>query len=429
MTKDIINSIKVHMHERSTSPLFGAFAFSWIGWNYQFILTLFSDFKITDKLLFIDNVLYPTIWHNIFLGFVIPLITAVCFIYFYPKPAKEIFKHWRKKQKEMNEERQKIEDETLLSVEDSRKIRQEINQLENKYHEDLEAKESSVKRAEQLTINKTEDLKNVRETLAATKIEIKANEKAISIYEKDINNLKNELLNIENGYRKIQSSTSRKMYLLEFIKKHSTNDGATKEIIKKQLFKTYSIQNEEVDNILNALKDKDLISWEESIPIHNNALLIHLTDKARELFKTIEKNQIDILNEYVSDSYQSKSISDKFWDAYGRSNKNNAEDLSNTIKKLNKEKETFIKEDILDIKNTRDDGSRLNSIAIIILMYLKDNQLISLEQLLKKFGSIKGNESISSVLNILERKKYITTDENEFLYLTNDGKAELNRIL
>lgn len=142
--KDIINSIKVHLHEKSTSPLFGAFILSWVAWNYKFIFVLLSELKITEKFNYIQTYLYPNFWDNILLGFIFPFISAVIFIFLYPYPAELVYSHWKTRQQKMIELRQKIEGETLLNLNDSREIRRKINELEHKNHEELEEKEKKI---------------------------------------------------------------------------------------------------------------------------------------------------------------------------------------------------------------------------------------------------------------------------------------------
>lgn len=177
--KDLINSIKVHLHERSTSPLFGAFALSWIVWNYKFIMVLLSDLNPLEKIAYIDIFLFPSIQDSFLFGVLFPLTTAVVFIYAYPIPAKIIFSYWKTKQNELNKERQKIEKQKLLSVEESQKIRQEISQLENKSFQDLEAKNRLIKQLEE---SRDEARKNLSQVLGTSTQEYtsqKKNKKAV----------------------------------------------------------------------------------------------------------------------------------------------------------------------------------------------------------------------------------------------------------
>lgn len=100
---DFIKSIKATLYDRTTSPLFGAFCISWIIWNYELILILFSSMEALEKINFIKLALYPTFVECILRGGVYPLITAGAFIYGYPYPAKFVYEFTYKKQKELKE--------------------------------------------------------------------------------------------------------------------------------------------------------------------------------------------------------------------------------------------------------------------------------------------------------------------------------------
>ena len=61
--QDIFISIKAYLYERAASPLTGAFAVSWVVWNYRFFVVLFSDglstpsskFAAIDQLFDVDK--------------------------------------------------------------------------------------------------------------------------------------------------------------------------------------------------------------------------------------------------------------------------------------------------------------------------------------------------------------------------------------
>uniref|UniRef100_UPI001D026045 hypothetical protein n=1 Tax=Aliarcobacter butzleri TaxID=28197 RepID=UPI001D026045 len=48
--KDIINSFKAHLYERTSSPLIGTFIFYWIICNYKLIMIIFDgEMKLNEK--------------------------------------------------------------------------------------------------------------------------------------------------------------------------------------------------------------------------------------------------------------------------------------------------------------------------------------------------------------------------------------------
>ncbi len=122
----IVETIKTAVAERTVSPLFASFALSWSAWNYRFLMAVISDLKFKEKIDFIDQVLFKS-WDDYLLrGFVYPLVTTVLIIYAYPYPAKWTFEFWRKRQRELKMLRQKIDDETPLTAEESRELRNQM---------------------------------------------------------------------------------------------------------------------------------------------------------------------------------------------------------------------------------------------------------------------------------------------------------------
>lgn len=135
---DLITSIKADLYERAASPLFGMFSISWALWNYKLIMVIFSSMEIKAKLEFISQDLYPELVASILQAGIYPAITTAVFIFIYPYPAKYVYEHTRNRQKELKEIKQKIEDETPLTIEESREIRRELIKLELEYDKELE---------------------------------------------------------------------------------------------------------------------------------------------------------------------------------------------------------------------------------------------------------------------------------------------------
>jgi len=157
MLNEILTSVKAQLYERAVSPLIGSITLYWSIWNYKFVLLILSSDSITKKYKIIDEVLYST-WQQTYLqGALYPTITALVYLYAYPYPSKYVFEFTRKKQKEIIDIKREIEEETLLTEKASRKIRQEINDLEENIQKNLERKNTEIERLnkviEKLEIN------------------------------------------------------------------------------------------------------------------------------------------------------------------------------------------------------------------------------------------------------------------------------------
>ncbi len=135
MVEVIVKSAKAQLSERIASPLSGSFVISWCLWNYKFFVILFSDASVSQTFLLVDTIVFPSIWLSILKGVFLPAATTFAYIFVYPYPAKYVYEFTRRRQKEINEVRQRIEDETLLTIEESRRSRAEVLQTEKAHQE------------------------------------------------------------------------------------------------------------------------------------------------------------------------------------------------------------------------------------------------------------------------------------------------------
>ena len=126
MFEDIIKSAKEQVTDRLSSPLFGSFLVSWCLWNYKFIVILFSDATVLRTFQLIETIAFPTIWSIFLNGILFPALTVMAYIFVYPYPAKLVYAFTRRRQKDIIEIRRLIENETPLTIEDSRIIRAQV---------------------------------------------------------------------------------------------------------------------------------------------------------------------------------------------------------------------------------------------------------------------------------------------------------------
>lgn len=150
MFDDVIKTIKAQLYDRVTSPLFGTFVMSWLGWNWRLpVLFLFdSSMHVTDKFAYISTNLYPAPSNYWFNGLLYPLVTTGFFIGVYPWLARPVYGYWRYQQKKQKELQQKIDDETTLTVEEARELRRDVLKTELKYQAESEQRESRIKELE-----------------------------------------------------------------------------------------------------------------------------------------------------------------------------------------------------------------------------------------------------------------------------------------
>ena len=138
MLDELLKSAKESLMERLASPLLGSFALSWCLWNYKFLVVLFSNASVPTTFKLVDSIAFPDTYTLLIRGFLLPALTAAAYIFVYPYPAKFIYGFTRRRQREVNELRKQIENETPLTLQESRTIRAEIFQLEKKNQETID---------------------------------------------------------------------------------------------------------------------------------------------------------------------------------------------------------------------------------------------------------------------------------------------------
>lgn len=172
MFSEFKKSINNILNERISSPLFGAFLFSWIVWNWKIIyLTLFiADSKIVgNKIEYIllnysnnnHQIWYP-IYSTFFLLLIYPFISTGAFW------VSIKFSKWRSNIKNSEEKKQ------LLSIEQSLELREEIRNQEEKFDRLLKTKTEEIALLKIENENYREQLKSLNQNVSELPIETKA---------------------------------------------------------------------------------------------------------------------------------------------------------------------------------------------------------------------------------------------------------------
>ena len=144
---EIIKSIKSFLYDRTVSPLFGAFIAGWALCNYRIILTLLDGkASLSEKMAFLDDHFGPITLYAfgtsldiagvVIYNFFGPAFFAWLYLYVYPLFAKPVYEHSLAKQVELRNIKREEESARLLSLEESRYLIKEIEQLRYKSDED-----------------------------------------------------------------------------------------------------------------------------------------------------------------------------------------------------------------------------------------------------------------------------------------------------
>jgi hypothetical protein len=146
MIDDILKSTKEQLLERISSPIIGSFVIAWSLWNYKFFVILFSAATVTQTFALISQIVFPTTGDLMLYGFILPLATAAAYIFLYPYPALYVFRYTKERQREQNAVRQQIENETLLSKEESIKIYSDVRKVEAAHREEVDRLNKEIER-------------------------------------------------------------------------------------------------------------------------------------------------------------------------------------------------------------------------------------------------------------------------------------------
>lgn len=153
MIDELSRSIRANLYERITNPLLGAASVAWVFWNYKLVLVLLSSLQLDEKIIFIEETLYPSWYWSLLYLFGFPLLSGMAFLYAYPIPAKYIYRYTRSQLKELKRIKLEVEDETPVSQEEYIKLKRKVNELENRYYSDITEKDSENARLQQIIAN------------------------------------------------------------------------------------------------------------------------------------------------------------------------------------------------------------------------------------------------------------------------------------
>ena len=148
--QDIFISIKAYLYGRAASPLTGAFAVSWVVWNYRFFVVLYSDgfstpsskFAAIDRLFDVDKLpfgehLWPCICPFVH-GLLMPAAIALFHLFLYPVIAQPVYQYSLVKQRQLTLIEQKQESERLLTAEQSRNILRQMAQIKKQHADEVD---------------------------------------------------------------------------------------------------------------------------------------------------------------------------------------------------------------------------------------------------------------------------------------------------
>lgn len=141
--KDIINSFKAHLYERTSSPLIGAFIFYWLIFNYKIIVILFDEkINSNEKFTSIEKLYVNDYFYNIPLnGLIYPIITTLIYLLIFPWISNLIFQGWTYHQNELK----KIGNKKVLTYKEYGELQRKFTELELSFDDIFNKKDIEIK--------------------------------------------------------------------------------------------------------------------------------------------------------------------------------------------------------------------------------------------------------------------------------------------
>lgn len=143
---ELLKSVRQQIDERLSSPLLGTFVISWCLWNYKFLVILFSAAQVTQTFKLIEAIAFPDIASILLRGVLYPLFTSAIYIFAYPYPARLVYRFVHRARKALEDERRVIEGQSLLTLDESRRIRTAREQLEMEHNNEVDRKNKEIDR-------------------------------------------------------------------------------------------------------------------------------------------------------------------------------------------------------------------------------------------------------------------------------------------
>lgn len=98
--RDLLTSLKTHLRDRLSNPIYGSFVLAWSILNFRLLLVLIGDGKWAEKISYIDTKLYPRWTDWAVYGYVIPLVAALLYVLVSPFANRAITRFLRLQDKE-----------------------------------------------------------------------------------------------------------------------------------------------------------------------------------------------------------------------------------------------------------------------------------------------------------------------------------------
>lgn len=217
MLSEFKKSIQSIMYERLSNPFSGALLFSWVVWNWKAIFyLLFSTDNVIFRIMYIERE-YVNWWNNL----IFPIATTIFFIGLYPYITTYAYQVWLRHKKRQNDIKNKIQNNQLLTLEQSIALRSQLDNTVKEYRRlinDAETEKASLKKQIQ-DRDKTSD-KSLENLKRENRLLEKKNNDIVKNIDRLMQDVKNEIFQL---IKSIPHDKKIKLEDLDIVEKYIRN--------------------------------------------------------------------------------------------------------------------------------------------------------------------------------------------------------------
>lgn len=196
MMSDITNSIKAKLYDFTYTPFMSSVVISWIVLNHKYLLIYSGDSKLNEKLTRLNEYDFSASVFGLAVPYAMniwfPLAFGLFYVFAYPWVSKIFYEYTLKRTKALKKIKQKIEDETPITQEEARQIRNDIEQLTKERDEYRDKAIQAEKRYEKQYQDRIKELESIEEISTTEDEVIKDTDSQTPILHADVPNISKE---------------------------------------------------------------------------------------------------------------------------------------------------------------------------------------------------------------------------------------------
>ena len=139
MITDITNSIKAKLYDFTYTPFMSSVVISWVVLNHKYLLIYFGKAPLPKKIVMLNDYSFSSSLSNAAIPYAMniwfPIIIGLLYVFVYPLVSKIFYEYTLNRTKALKKIKQNIEDETPLTQEEAKDLRNKYRDIEVELNE------------------------------------------------------------------------------------------------------------------------------------------------------------------------------------------------------------------------------------------------------------------------------------------------------